>query len=315
MFNRNDLYVISDFYKGDRMNIIQLRCFVILSETLSFSHTAEILNLTQPAVTHQIKKLESELNFPLFNRNKYRVELTPAGKVFYPDAKDVLTRLQMAIDKASAMDNQVTDVINIGYEGHDLEKLNLPMMINAYRENHPSTMFMVFKADHIARKQALLTRKYDVILTVRDNIENTDNVIFKEIMSAGLDCVVGENHPLSQKSIIRLEDIHGENIILCDPLQCPKELNIGQEKLKESLPGCRFIYSDSEFSAAIMMKCAMGIAIMPTFCRQLSEGLVHIPFIIDKNIAYGVAYLKDCHNSDVPIFARMIKDLFIKTIR
>ncbi|XBS71892.1 LysR family transcriptional regulator substrate-binding protein [Acerihabitans sp. KWT182] len=151
-------------------------------------------------------------------------------------------------------------------------------------------------------------------MTVKDNIESTEGLIYKEIMSAGLDCVVGENHPLREKNIITLPDIQHENIILFDPLQCPKELNLGQEKLKESLPHCRFIYSDSEFSAAIMMKCAMGIAIMPSFCRQLSEGLIHIPFIIDKNISYGVAYLKDCHNGDVPAFARMLQELFIKVI-
>ncbi|GKW16800.1 LysR family transcriptional regulator [Pectobacterium actinidiae] len=296
------------------MNIEQVRCFVILSETLSFSHTAEILNLTQPAITHQIKKLESDLKFSLFIRSKHGVVLTAAGKVFYPEAKDIITRLQMAIEKASSLDKDITSVIHLGYEGHDIEKYNLPNIINVFKENNPSARVMVFKADHKERKNALLNKKYDLIMTVKDNIENTEGVIYKNILSAGLDCVISENHRLNKNEIITLDDIKNENIILFDPLQGPKELNYIQSQLLKDLPSAKFLFSDSEFSAAIMIKSHEGIAIMPSFCKQFGSGLIHIPFALDETLSYGVAYLKEHANKQIPYLARIIQDVFVKKI-
>lgn len=296
------------------MTVDQLKCFVILSETLNFSHTAEIIHLTQPAITHQIKKLESLLKFDLFVRGNQKVELTAEGKILYPEVKEFLNRLQVAIDKASVIKSGFIDVINIGYEGHDLEFYNLPLIINSFKIKRPNVRINVYKSNHKERRISLLNRKYDLILTAKDNIETQDGIIYKEIMSAGLDCVISDKHPLSTKSLIKVSDLNNENIILFDQLQGPKEFNLIQDKILTLFPDKRFIYSDSEFSAAIMIKCNEGVAIMPSFCRQLSHNLRQIPFTIDEHISYGVAYLKDTPKKDVKEFAMTLKNEFINMI-
>ena len=58
------------------MNTFQLSCFLAVAETLSFARAAEQLNITQPAVTHQIHSLETELNVKLFVRTTRTVNLT-----------------------------------------------------------------------------------------------------------------------------------------------------------------------------------------------------------------------------------------------
>lgn len=296
------------------MNIDQLKCFVILSETLSFTHTAEIIHLTQPAITHQIKKLESLLKLKLFIRNKQGVQLTAVGKLFYPEAKDILTRLQIAIGKASSLNQGRTEVISIGYEGHDLEKHNLPNIINIFKKTYPQTKVMVYRLNHKERKIAIQNQKVDLILTTKDNIESTENVIYKQIMSCGLDCVINKTSPLSEKSLMHIEDIQQENIILYDPLQGPKEFNLIQDKLLQLFPDSYFTYADSEYSASIMIKCNEGIAIMPSFCRQLNNGLKQIPFIIDEQLSYGVAYLKGTPNRHTYEISKIIKENFDVTI-
>ena len=68
------------------MNTFQLTCFMTVAETLNFARAAERLNITQPAVTHQIRSLEEELEVKLFKRTTRLVELTPSGYLFINDA-------------------------------------------------------------------------------------------------------------------------------------------------------------------------------------------------------------------------------------
>ena len=62
------------------MESFRLKVFRVAAEELSFTHAAEKLFLTQPAVTMQIKNLEDELHLRLFDRTGQRLALTPAGR-------------------------------------------------------------------------------------------------------------------------------------------------------------------------------------------------------------------------------------------
>lgn len=72
------------------MNTFQLECFFCVASTLNFARAAEKLNVTQPAVKHQIRSLENELNVTLFNRSVRNVSLTPEGELLLPEVKDLL---------------------------------------------------------------------------------------------------------------------------------------------------------------------------------------------------------------------------------
>lgn len=61
------------------MNTTQLRCFLSVAEYLSFARAAEQLNMTQPAISHQISSLEKELDVQLFVRTTRSVTLTEEG--------------------------------------------------------------------------------------------------------------------------------------------------------------------------------------------------------------------------------------------
>ena len=78
------------------MNTFQLTCFLTVAETLSFAKAAKLLNVTQPAVTHQIHSLEEELNAQLFKRTTRSVEITQEGLIFLNDAKNVLNIISLA---------------------------------------------------------------------------------------------------------------------------------------------------------------------------------------------------------------------------
>ena len=72
------------------MELTQLRTFRFVAETLNFTRAAERLNLTQSAVSHQIKALETELGEPLFIRAKQGVKLSQAGQAALEYAERIL---------------------------------------------------------------------------------------------------------------------------------------------------------------------------------------------------------------------------------
>ena len=88
------------------MNESALEGFVKIVELNSFSAAAEALYLSQSALSQQIRTLEGQLQFELFQHVPRRVILTPAGRDFYPKAKQLVALYQQALRHARAVQQQ-----------------------------------------------------------------------------------------------------------------------------------------------------------------------------------------------------------------
>ena len=88
------------------MNESALEGFVKIVELNSFSAAAEALYLSQSALSQQIRTLEGQLQFELFQHVPRRVVLTPAGQDFYPKAKQLVALYQQALRHARAVQQQ-----------------------------------------------------------------------------------------------------------------------------------------------------------------------------------------------------------------
>jgi len=79
------------------MELIQLRYFVSIAETLSYTVAAERLHVSQPALSYQMRQLQREIGTTLFERKGRRIALTPDGELFLPMAQSVLLRADEAV--------------------------------------------------------------------------------------------------------------------------------------------------------------------------------------------------------------------------
>lgn len=96
------------------MEIYQLRTFVTVAQQGHLTQAAELLHLSQPAVTAQIKALEEEVGMPLFERSAGGVSLTQAGQELLPQAQGVLAAARDIIHHARQLKGQLAGQARIG---------------------------------------------------------------------------------------------------------------------------------------------------------------------------------------------------------
>lgn len=99
------------------MEIYQLRTFVAVAQQGHLTQAAEILHLSQPAVTAQIKALEEELGVPLFERTAGGVVLTKAGQLLLPEAEKIIAGARGMLSRAKGLQGNLGGKVRLGTVG------------------------------------------------------------------------------------------------------------------------------------------------------------------------------------------------------
>lgn len=99
------------------MELRHLKYFLSVAEELHFGRAANNLNIAQPALSQQIKQLENELGFLLFNRTNQKVALTEAGSVFRNRAYHILELLNEAVEESQQVARGELGQIKLGFAG------------------------------------------------------------------------------------------------------------------------------------------------------------------------------------------------------
>ncbi|HJV61015.1 MAG TPA: LysR family transcriptional regulator [Albitalea sp.] len=113
----------------------QLHVFVEVARQLSFARAAEALHLTPPAVTMQVKEIESQIGLPLFERQGKQVSLTTTGEYFLVYAKRLLATLKDADDAMARFKRLETGLLTIGMVS--TAQYFLPRLLARFRDEHP----------------------------------------------------------------------------------------------------------------------------------------------------------------------------------
>ena len=179
------------------MNIAQLECFVNIASTMNFMKTAELMSLTQPAVSRQLQALEQELGVRLLERTTRSVSLTPVGARFLPEAKDILKTWYHSRSWLSSYSMSEQNFLRIGYS--DPHGINLiSQTLAALRSDHPglSPRFTIDQTD--ANLARLERGQLDLIVGIKDYTYQNKDVIFMELLKESFTCVVRNDHPLAE---------------------------------------------------------------------------------------------------------------------
>lgn len=288
------------------MNTFQLECFFCVASTLNFARAAEKLNVTQPAITHQIKSLENELHVLLFNRSVRNVTLTPEGEVLLPEVKDLLVKFTGIKNKFSKTDYGTLINFQIGCMSNTLYAL-LPDVLHELSLCEPNIhpTLKTFSASHLIK--VMEENLVDVALGIKEKLPKGSNIEYTEILKTPLVCMCNESHPLSDCNHISLKDVDDYPLVFFRPTVCSTELislqlKTGKNKCANSIYLC-----DDLSAATSLVSADLGVALLPlVYIPDALKGIKTVTVDDYPEMSFGV-YYKSGGNALQKNFVRMLK--------
>jgi DNA-binding transcriptional LysR family regulator len=196
------------------MEMHQLTYFESVSRHLHFTRAAQELNVAQPSVSQQIRKLETELGTPLFHRMKRHVALTEAGQTFLPHARAVLQRLEEARLEVQELSGLHRGTLAVGATPSVGTHL-LPRALAAFSRRHPGIALAFREAGSRTLLGLLEDGELDlavVIQPIRHPVLETLPLLEEELLLA-----VPCQHPLARVKAsrrVRLTQLRDEPFVL-----------------------------------------------------------------------------------------------------
>ena len=211
------------------MNTTQLECFLAVADCLNFSKAAEHLRLTQPAVSHQIKSLEDELEVELFKRSSKSVRLTQEGHMFLQYAGDILKLSGLSKAQVKQCSRERPSFLSIGCRGVGDLKLMTPALDMLRREG--KRVLPLLKLVPISALDNLLMEgEVQMILSFKETAPQ--NCTFRPMLDCPLVCVCREDHPLAAMEDTDVESLKTADMLAsCPPPVCPPSLFAMQGQL------------------------------------------------------------------------------------
>lgn len=129
-----------------KMEFKQVECFVAVARKKSFSRAADVLFMTQPAVTISVQKLEKELGITLFDRKTRKITLTEGGEIFYRYAVEMINLFAKAEYSLNEFKNNIEGMLEICASTIP-EQYLLPYIAKAFKEIYPLVRFSISHKD------------------------------------------------------------------------------------------------------------------------------------------------------------------------
>ncbi|KUP41023.1 LysR family transcriptional regulator [Bacillus sp. B38] len=194
------------------MTITQLRVFVQIAETGSFTKAGQALNMTQPAVSHAISALESELGIKLIIRERRNgVRLTDTGGKILVHIREVLKGIEKAEQLAAAERGLEQGTIHIG-TFPAASAYFIPKLISVFKKRYPKLELVLHEGTADEVKEWLQSRMIDAGILLFPT-EDMDYFLLKKDKMAA---VMHKDHPLAARSTVTIKDLDGEPMVVCE---------------------------------------------------------------------------------------------------
>ena len=148
------------------MDYNRLKSFVIIADSGSITTAARTLRRTQPAVSHQLQKLEEELGFKVFERQKGKLLLSPQGTEIYRIAKSKLGEIDDDVCRIRNDIKQIEGNIRIGVLGDGGHVFSIGDAIGSFSKQYPKVSFEVIFGTNELIESGLMSNQLDLGICV-----------------------------------------------------------------------------------------------------------------------------------------------------
>jgi DNA-binding transcriptional LysR family regulator len=242
--------------KDDKMSLSKYEVFNTVVESGNLTKAAEVLNLTQAAVSYSIANLESELGFTLLIRSRSGITLTSNGERILKYIRTILHWDEKMKQEVASINGLEVGTVRIGaFTSVCIQWL--PKCIKHFKEEHPFIEIKIFQGDYEDVDKWITNGVIDFGFITLPSLESFETIPLKKDRIL---CIIPNNHPVSNQEKIRIEQLENESFI-------------ANHDIKRLLKGTGITLKQSfdmidDHAIVAMVENELGVSIMPELVLQ-----------------------------------------------
>lgn len=256
------------------ITILQISYFIELVKYMNFSKAAEMLYISQPALSKQIANLEKELGFLLFDRTGKSIELNDEGKLMYNyfiAAKDEYSNV---ITKAKQNSENKTLNLNVAcLSGWDISKYFLHVN-SIFSEKHPNINLNLESRDLTELYENINNGTDDVVITLVENLDNLKNVKLRYLTDIKRYIFYSRTRHLNEKINLSISDFKNENFFVFTKSSGKTSTEILNDICSEFGFEPRITLVSNIDSMMLNVEAGKGVAIFDEWHRILNNSML-----------------------------------------
>ncbi|MBV7298241.1 LysR family transcriptional regulator [Enterovibrio paralichthyis] len=184
----------------------QIRYFIATADAGQVSLAANVLHVSQSAITTAIKQLEEMLNVNLFVRQPHGMLLTYEGNQFYQHATHIVKELEEAMLLSHRRANQVAGAITIAMS-YTLAGYFVPPYLTRFQRSYPNVKVKMVEATRSDIEEGIVSGDFDVAFMLTSNLINQEDISFQTLLSSQRRLWLSSSHPLLENKMVTFHDV------------------------------------------------------------------------------------------------------------
>lgn len=243
------------------MELRQLKYFAAVCETLHYGRAAEKLHIAEQPLSFQIKKLEDELGYKLFERTTRTVSITPAGRALLSKLTDAFRALDQGVEQGRRIAEGKNARVRIAYNSMTINTV-IPHIIRQFKEEHPDIDIILTERNSPELETSVMKEEADVgiIAVYWEEFEGLSHkIIFEEDSVAA----ISKSWEMSKRKIHSLSDLKDQPFV-----------TYSRETRRKSFDSFNAVCHMSGFAPKIVQEAESDIAVLGLVASGLGVALV-----------------------------------------
>jgi DNA-binding transcriptional LysR family regulator len=193
------------------VHLRDLRYFVAVAEELHFTRAAELLHISQPSLSKQIRLLERDLGFPLFLRDRRTVALTEAGEALLPRAREVLSSWDKALAEATRRARAAAAMLRVGFQTSVAGAI-YQLAVSCFTNDHPGWSVELKLHPWSDPTAGLLDDTSDVAFLWLP-VPGQERLTWQTLRTEPRHVALWRKHPLAHRADLQISDLLDEPFV------------------------------------------------------------------------------------------------------
>ncbi|MDQ0587279.1 LysR family transcriptional regulator [Variovorax paradoxus] len=274
---------------AEEVSLQQLRALAAVAESGSFTLAAEALQLTQPAISHLVKRMEEELGQPLVVRGR-RIQLTGAGQVMAETAVRALRLIDESVD-ACRSQSQLREGSVMLAVGHLTAGALLPPMLGRFSQKHPTLATTLLDSTAEQMISRILSQEADLGFG-SDIGQKHSELATEPLFSERMALFVRDDHPLAQRVVVDARHLEALPFIHVNPdANVWRAVSRQLSSVANVYP--RVVHHVSMLSTAFgLIQAGAGVALLPRYVEVLMPGNLRAVAVTRPVLEYPVVAIR-----------------------